>query len=106
MMVTRLDRPTILYVEDDDDTRPGMRRFLNRHGYHVIISLSEEDALERGSQKRVNADLILIDLGLHSEEVLAAAHRIRAHALGRADIPAVMIGYKYGSEMEARTLRK
>ena len=106
MMVTRPGRPTILYVEDDDDTRPGMRQLLNRNGYHVIVDSNEEDALERGSHNRIDADLILINLGLHSDKVLAAAHRIRAHTVERADIPVVVIAYKYGPDIEGQDIEK
>src|SRR5215210_4720941 len=91
---------TILYIEDDDDTRPLMKRNLVRDGYRVLVEISEEDALERATDGRVDADLILIDLGWPPSNVMAAAHRIRRVALTRMDVPIIVIAYKYGTDME------
>ena len=98
------DRPTILYVEDDDDTRPVMKQLLNRSGYHVILSINEEDALERSGDGCVAADLILIDFGWPTADVLAAGRHIREHAVMRDDVPIVVIAFKYEAEMDGQDI--
>jgi CheY-like chemotaxis protein len=98
-------RATILYVEDDDDTRPIMRQNLVKDGYRVLIEISEDDALERATDGPVDADLLLINLGLPPDDVLIAARRIRRAAITRADVPIVVIAYKYGTDMEGRDVK-
>ena len=95
-------RVTILYVEDDDDTRPGIKRLLISRGYRVVIAGNEEEALERAQDGRIHADLLLIDLGLPPADVLAAGHRIRHAALTDDQTPLVVMAFKYNSEMEGQ----
>lgn len=98
-------RATILYVEDDDDTRLVMRQNLIKDGYRVLIEISEDDALERATDGPVDADLLLINLGLPPDDVLIAARRIRHAAITRADVPIVVIAYNYGADMEGRDVK-
>ncbi|HEY6186497.1 MAG TPA: hypothetical protein VIW80_02380 [Pyrinomonadaceae bacterium] len=98
-------RATILYVEDDDDTRLIMRQNLVKDGYRVLIEISEDDALERATDGPVDADLLLINLGLPPDDVLIAARRIRHAAIARTDVPIVVIAYKYGTDMEGRDVK-
>jgi DNA-binding response OmpR family regulator len=56
-------QPIILLIEDDDETRPILRRNLQKDGYRVLLALDEADALDRlAGDAQVRADLILIDL--------------------------------------------
>lgn len=97
-------RVTILYVEDDDDTRPGIKRLLISRGYRVVIAGNEEEALERAEDGRIHADLLLIGLGLPPADVLAAGHRIRHAALTDDQTPLVVMAFKYSSEMEGQNV--
>jgi CheY-like chemotaxis protein len=81
----------ILYVEDDDATRPVIQHFLRKIGYLVAIEVSEENALHRAGFNSIEVDLILVDLNMPTEEALAAGRRIR-RAVGRGmAVPLVVI---------------
>jgi len=91
----------ILLVEEDDDTRPLLRKNLQSHGYRVIVALDEEDALERVGSGHVQADLVLINLvGKPPEEVLNIGRRIREHAKYDGHTPLVVMAEKYGEDLE------
>ena len=95
------EQPTILLIEEDDDTRPILRHNLVRGGYHVLLALDEEDALSRVSGERVNADLILINLvGKSVEETLQVGRGIREHAKFDGMTPLVVMADKYGKDVE------
>ncbi len=98
------DARVILYVEDCNDTRSAMKRFLNKNGYRVIFENSEQDALERASFGRINADLILIDMGWPPTDVLEAGRRIREASVENEDTPVLVLAYKYGTDMEGRDI--
>lgn len=93
-------RPTILLVEDDDDARPGMRRMLEGEGYRVLVTLDEQDATERVSGGRVQADLILLNQAMSPQETLAAGRRIRELCEACAGKPVVVIASDYTNDEE------
>ena len=94
-------KATLLLVEEDDDTRPILKRNLERDGYRVLLALDEEDAHERVRGGRVDADLILVNLvGAQPDEALHAGRRIRQDA--ELDVPLVIMAEKYGEELEGR----
>jgi DNA-binding response OmpR family regulator len=94
-------QPTIFLVEEDDDTRPLLKGNLQHDGYHVIVALNEEDALERIGGGRVQADLILVNLvGESTDEVLRVGRRIREHAEYDGQTPLVVMPEKYGKDVE------
>ena len=93
------EQPTILLVEEDDETRPLLKVNLERDGYRVLLALDEEDAHERVRGGRVDADLILVNLvGVQPDEALHAGRRIRQDA--ELDVPLVVMAEKYGAELE------
>lgn len=95
------NRRTIFLIEEDDDTRPILRKNLKNDGYRVLLALDEEDALERVNGYGANADLVLINLvGKSLEAVLAAGRRIRAHAKYDGHTPLVVMAEKYGADLE------
>ena len=97
------NQPTILLVEEDDETRPLLKRNLESDGYHVLSALDEEDAHERVRGGRLGADLILVDLvGAEPDEALEAGRRIRQKA--ELDVPLVVMAEKFGKELEGRDL--
>jgi DNA-binding response OmpR family regulator len=92
---------TIFLIEEDDDTRPVLKSNLQRGGYHVIVALDEEDALERVGGTGVHADLMLVNLvGKRTEELLAVGRRVRERAEFNGHTPLVVMPEKYGKDVE------
>jgi len=92
-------QPTILLVENDEETRRPLVRNLRGYGYRVVVAVDEEDAQERAGV--VEADLVLVNLvGMTAEEVLAAGRRVREHARNDGRTPLVVMPEKYASELE------
>ncbi len=91
---------TIFLVEEDSETRTVLKSNLQRYGYHVVIALNEEDALERASGG-VQADLVLVDtVGVPVEEALNVGRRIREFAKQNGHTPLVVLAEKYGTDVE------
>jgi CheY-like chemotaxis protein len=103
-MSTQSEQPlTIFLVEEDDDTRPILKRNLREQGYHVIVALDEEDALERVEGGRTDYRLLLVNVvGVRPEEALESARRIQRRAEKDSEAPIVVIAEKYGKEMEGK----
>ncbi len=80
--------PTILLVEDFDDTRLMMNLWLTRSGYRVIEAESGEEAITLA--EREHPDLIIMDLMMPGLNGLDATRRIReSQALRQTPIVAV-----------------
>jgi DNA-binding response OmpR family regulator len=94
----------IFLVEEDDDTRPVLKRNLEREGYRVLLALDEADAQARVSGGRLTADLILVNLvGVQPDEALQAGRRIRQDA--ELDVPLVVMAEKYGADLEGTDVK-
>jgi DNA-binding response OmpR family regulator len=101
MTAKRPDQLCIFLIEEDDETRPLLKQNLQRGGYHVIVALDEEDALERVGGTGVHADLVLVNLVDKSvEEALAVGRRVREHANYNGHTPLVIMPDKYGKDVE------
>ena len=86
--------PTILLVEDFDDTRLMMKMWLVKNGYRVIEAETGEEAISLAQTER--PDLILMDVMMPGINGLDATQRIRQdRALSRTPIVAVSA---YGAE--------
>jgi len=86
--------PTILLVEDFDDTRLMMKLWLVRNGYRVLEAETGEEAVSVA--QRALPDLIIMDMMMPGLNGLDATHRIREHqALRTTPIVAVSA---YGAE--------
>ena len=97
----RENQRTIFLVEEDNDTRPILKRNLQSYGYHVSLALDEEDALERLSGGGVDADLVLVNLvGKSPEDALSVGRRLREHAKYDGHTPLVVMAEKYGEDLE------
>ena len=68
----------LLLVEDDEDSRRLLARYLVRHGYRVDEAATAADAWRSWDAHR--ADLILLDLGLPDADGVSVIRRIRAEA--------------------------
>ena len=100
-MSERENRRTILLVEEDDETRPLLKKNLKNDGYRLLLALDEEDAFDRVSGGGAQADLVLINLvGKAPEAALAAGRRIREHAKYDGRTPLVVMAEKYGKDLE------
>ncbi len=96
-----LDRPTILFIEEDDDTRFIMKRNLQREGYRVLLAVDEQDALERVGDGHANAHLLLVNLvGKAPEEMLTFGRTVRRHGHYDGWTPLVVMAEKYGKDVE------
>jgi CheY-like chemotaxis protein len=92
---------TIFLLEEDDETRRPLVRNLRGYGYHVIIALDEEDALERVGDGHVLADMVLVNLvGKSIEDALSIGRRIREHAKDNGRTPLVVMPENYGKHLE------
>ena len=101
MSAQRENQLTIFLVEEDDDTRPILKKNLEGYGYRVVVALDEEDALERVGGGHIHADLVLVDaVGVSSEDALEAGRRIRERAKYDAHTPIVVMAEKYGADLE------
>ena len=69
------DTKTILLVEENDDSRASMTRFLLTNGYHVVEAVNGQEAVKIVRQKC--PDLILMDLNMPLMDGLAATTQIR-----------------------------
>jgi DNA-binding response OmpR family regulator len=95
------DQPWIFFVEEDDDTRPLLKKNLTRYGYRVSVALDEEDALQRLRGGGLTADLILIDLvGKSTDEVLRVGRGLREEAGYDEHTPLVVMAEKFGADVE------
>jgi CheY-like chemotaxis protein len=80
--------PTILVVEDFDDTRLMMKMWLARIGYRVMEAETGEEAIDVA--QRELPDLIIMDVMMPGMNGLDATRRIREYqALRRTPIVAV-----------------
>ena len=67
--------PTILLVEDFDDTRLMMKMWLTRHGYRVLEAETGEEGVEVAQRER--PDLIIMDMMMPGMNGLDATQLIR-----------------------------
>jgi len=80
--------PTILLVEDFDDTRLMMKMWLTRHGYRVLEAETGEEGIAVAQRER--PDLIIMDMMMPGMNGLDATQRIRQdHDLRLTPIVAV-----------------
>ena len=95
-MATRLNYvPTILLIEDDEDTRSELKQMLERSGYHVIDTDNGRDATT--GAKSIRPDLLFVDLDVPLLYELTAARQVVKHArLG--PVPVVVV--THGIEAE------
>lgn len=71
-------RPSVLVVEDNDETSFLLRTVLTRKGYRVIEAWDGKQAIEVAETEEL--DLILLDLQLPRLNGLGVIHRLRQNA--------------------------
>ena len=84
---------TVLVVDDDDNVRDVLRRYLHRAGYRVVEAGDGETALEQAAQHQ--PDLVILDVMLPGLDGLDVCARLRE----RASMPVIMLS-ALGSESD------
>jgi len=81
-------RPSILVVEDNDDSLFLLKTVLSRKGYHVVEAWDGKQAVEVAESEEL--DLILLDLQLPRLNGLGVIHRLRQNSKLQ-NVPVVVI---------------
>lgn len=90
--------PTVLIVEDDDETRAAITRELAARGYRIEAAVDGRMALRRWEAQR--PDVVLLDLGLPDMDGLAVITHIRREAL----TPIVILSGRYEEREKVEAL--
>jgi two-component system KDP operon response regulator KdpE len=91
-------QPTVLVVEDDEETRRAVVRELHLRGYAVQEAADGRSALARWEDRR--PDLVLLDLGLPDTDGLQLIRRIRREAT----TPIVILSGRYEEREKVQAL--
>ena len=87
--------PTILLVEDSEDSRQVISVSLREKGYQVVLAVNGQEAVNVALNAR--PDIILMDLNLPIVDGFAATEQIRQHpALSNIPILAITAYDTYG----------
>ncbi len=92
--------PTILVVEDDEETRAALRRELAVRGYRTVEAADGREALQRWESRR--PDLVLLDLGLPDMDGLDIVRRVRREAA----TPIVILSGRYEEREKVEALER
>lgn len=92
------DGPSVLVVEDDDETRAALVRELAARGYRVDVAPDGQTAMLRWEARR--PDVILLDLGLPDLDGLQVIRRVRREAA----TPIVILSGRYGEREKVEAL--
>jgi two-component system cell cycle response regulator DivK len=82
------DRASILYIEDNRDSRLLVRRVLEAEGYTMLEARTSSEALRQLEEHPV--DLALMDINMPDMDGYTLAARIKAHPL-HSDVPILAI---------------
>jgi two-component system, OmpR family, KDP operon response regulator KdpE len=94
------DGPTVLVVEDDDETRAALIRELTARGYRIAEAGDGRTALLRWESRR--PDVVLLDLGLPDIDGLDVVRRIRREAT----TPIVILSGRYEEREKVEALER
>jgi two-component system, OmpR family, KDP operon response regulator KdpE len=92
--------PTVLIVEDDDETRRVLVRELEARGYRIEEAPDGRTALQRWEARR--PDVVLLDLGLPDVDGLTVITRIRRDAT----TPIVILSGRYAEREKVAALER
>jgi CheY-like chemotaxis protein len=93
-------RPSILLVDDDQEIREPMKRFLEELGYDVELGIDEGDSLRLISGDHCTMKLILLNQRMLSDDALSAGRRIREHVNVANSAPVVVLPFEFRDELE------
>ena len=100
--VERLSGLHVLVVEDEPDVRDLLRRLLEDRGAEVSAAASAGEAFEALSERR--PDVLVSDIGMPEEDGYSLIRRVRAHADGISNVPAVALTAYTRAEDRARAM--
>ncbi len=90
-------------MEEDDETRPLLKRTMEAQGHRVIVAVNEEEATEKLEGGNIRAHLFLVNVvGKSPEEALNVGRRLRRHARYDAQVPLVVIADNYGEDLAGK----
>lgn len=92
--------PTVLVVEDDDETRAALVRELTARGYRVEEAGDGRAALRRWDTRR--PDVVLLDLGLPDMEGVSVIQHMRREA----NTPIVILSGRYDEHEKVDALER
>jgi two-component system, OmpR family, KDP operon response regulator KdpE len=95
-----VDGPTVLIVEDDDETRRALARDLVARGYRIEEAVDGASAMRRWEIRR--PDIVLLDLGLPDMDGLQIVQRIRREAT----TPIVILSGRYEEREKVEALER
>lgn len=75
--MTKNDKISILYVEDQDDVRLFLHKILSRHYAHVFLAQNGKEGWEM--YKKLNPDIIISDIKMPVMDGLSMSGRIKEH---------------------------
>lgn len=97
------DRPSILVVDDDDEIRRLLERYLGAHGFEAIPAGSAMQS--RAAIAAQAIDLVLLDLGLPDEDGLVHLKYLQTHwrgpvivVTGRGEAVERVVGLELGAD--------
>ena len=93
---------TILLVEDDQEIREHIRRFLEDLGYAVALATNEDDSLRLIDGDQPKVQLILLNQKMLSDDALAAGRRIREHISVPNSAPVIVLPFEFTTEFEGK----
>ena len=91
---------TILLVEDDQEIRGYMKRFLEDLGYDVAVATDEGDSLRLINEDHPKVKLILLNQRMLSDDALSAGRRIREHVAVVNSAPVIVLPFEFRKELE------
>jgi CheY-like chemotaxis protein len=87
-------QPTILVVDDFDDTRLLLRTWLRKKGYRVVEAENGNEAIAKA--REIEPDLIIMDVEMPELDGLSATRKIRA-LKDSATLPIIAVS-AYGAD--------
>jgi len=93
-------RPTVLVVEDDDETRAALARELTSRGYRVEEAADGRSAIRRWEARR--PDVVLLDLGLPDMDGTAVIGHVRRESM----TPIVILSGRYDEREKVEALER
>ena len=93
-------RALILLVEDDEEIRGFMKKFLEDLGYDVAVAADEDSSVRLISGNHARIRLILLNQRMLSDDALSAGRRIREHANVASAAPVIVLPFEFRKDLE------
>jgi len=97
-----MQKKKIMIVDDDKDFLAELKEILNSIGYSIVESSNSLDVLSMA--KRINPDIILLDLNMQDRHGIEVAEELKSTA-ATAHIPIIAMSGFYSEEHLAMLIR-